>query len=531
MALRKKVATVALVLGGAVGTWLGVAYLVQESWRRITVGRDTTFVTGPLRADGTVDYVGAINARCSAGVTPENNAAVVLLRATGTKDIVGTYGRALWFERLGAKDVPDGADIYVSFREFMKARVGKAKNVSEEDDRNQAWDQREETREREPWQEGDDADMAAWIKRIETPLRIATQASRCERYYSPLVGIRPEAETVLGAQLPALGKLRALSNGLTARAMMRLGAGDMGGYREDLLTSARLGLLIMQGPLVLERLLGLAMVEQAYLRIGPALGGRLTAGEARELLDALRGLKPMPEMVEAIDQCERLMPLDLIADVARFGPDSMSYTASDPSLATRHVGLGVRVIPVRFDDVMRECNALWDRDVMAARKSTYAERNAALREAAQARQAVAERQEWDGLRKGLDILVGLEAPSWKTYARQDEVRMRGRLAELGLLLEIYRAGHGEYPDALAALPKDQVRGADEDFFSGGKMIYRREGKGYVVYSVGINARDDGGRERPPVRPGWAVVRLSTIGQTRANAPDDLVLRVRPIEAR
>ena len=66
MTTRKKVGMGLLAMGVVVGGWLGVAYLVQERWRRITVGRETTFVTGPLRADGTVDYVGAMNERCSA---------------------------------------------------------------------------------------------------------------------------------------------------------------------------------------------------------------------------------------------------------------------------------------------------------------------------------------------------------------------------------------------------------------------------------------------------------------------------------
>jgi len=522
---KKKVIMTLVTTVGLPAAWLGVAYLLQEHWRTITVGRDTTFVTGPLRADGTVDFVGAINARCSEGVTPENNAVVKLLPAIGTKDFLATNARAMWFELLGVPDVPDAPDHYVTFREFMKARAGKPKNVSEEDDWNQAWDAREDVREHAPWREGDDADMAAWIKRNEAALGIAGEASRCERFYSPLVGGGPNNDVLLEAQLPALGKYRTLNNGLTARTMMRLGAGDVAGYREDLLTTGRLGHLVMQGPTLIERLVGLAMVEQAYRSVEPALGGRLKATEARELLDTLRGLKPMPEMVEAVDQFERLIPLDIIAHVARYGPDCMGHTLDDPTLATRRVGLGLRVIPVRFDDVMRECNGLWDQHVMAARKPTYVERNAAFREAEQARAAVASRKEWDNLRKGLDSLeMVFEAPS-KPFARQDEVRMRERLAELGLLLEIYRGAHGEYPETLEALPKDEVRGADEDFFSAGKMVYRREGsQAYVVYSVGRNARDDGGKEPPRATAATRGIFSREVGP-KADLPDDLVLRV------
>jgi hypothetical protein len=46
---------------------------------KITVSKDTTFVTGPLGKEGYVDYVAAINEATGRGVTTENNAAIDLL--------------------------------------------------------------------------------------------------------------------------------------------------------------------------------------------------------------------------------------------------------------------------------------------------------------------------------------------------------------------------------------------------------------------------------------------------------------------
>lgn len=46
---------------------------------KITPGRDTTYYDGPLRDDGTVDYIAAINAEMSRGVKPENNAFLALV--------------------------------------------------------------------------------------------------------------------------------------------------------------------------------------------------------------------------------------------------------------------------------------------------------------------------------------------------------------------------------------------------------------------------------------------------------------------
>ena len=56
----------------------------------------------------------------------------------------------------------------------------------------------------------------------------------------------------------------------------------------------------------------------------------------------------------------------------------------------------------------------------------------------------------------------------------------------------WRDTHGSYPDTLAQvaaegpLPRDPMTGAD--------LLYRREGQGFVLYSVGLNRQDDGGQD-------------------------------------
>ena len=49
----------------------------------IIVGHDTTRISGPLTADGTVDYVAWMNEHYGRGVTKDNNAVVLLVRAVG----------------------------------------------------------------------------------------------------------------------------------------------------------------------------------------------------------------------------------------------------------------------------------------------------------------------------------------------------------------------------------------------------------------------------------------------------------------
>jgi len=66
-----------------------------------------------------------------------------------------------------------------------------------------------------------------------------------------------------------------------------------------------------------------------------------------------------------------------------------------------------------------------------------------------------------------------------------------------LALEAYRGRHGSYPASLGELRSLGWKLQTEDPFSGKEFMYRTEGKGFLLYSVGRDLRDDGGHE-PPV---------------------------------
>jgi hypothetical protein len=68
------------------------------------------------------------------------------------------------------------------------------------------------------------------------------------------------------------------------------------------------------------------------------------------------------------------------------------------------------------------------------------------------------------------------------------------LAALGCALERYRRQQGQFPDTLAALVPGFVARLPHDAIDGQPLKYRRtEEGGYVLYSVGWNQADDGGK--------------------------------------
>jgi hypothetical protein len=78
-----------------------------------------------------------------------------------------------------------------------------------------------------------------------------------------------------------------------------------------------------------------------------------------------------------------------------------------------------------------------------------------------------------------------------TQAR-DEARAMVGLMRAALALRDYQIEHRSYPASLADLRAAGGWAIPHDPFSGKPFIYRREGAGYLVYSVGADLKDDGG---------------------------------------
>jgi hypothetical protein len=99
------------------------------------------------------------------------------------------------------------------------------------------------------------------------------------------------------------------------------------------------------------------------------------------------------------------------------------------------------------------------------------------------------------------------AASWRVLSSyQDATRRSGagvaalRCARLALALELYRRQRGSLPDRLEDLQADLGSGAILDPFTGKPLIYRVDRNSYVLYSVGPDGRDDGGKISPqPVK--------------------------------
>ena len=91
--------------------------------------------------------------------------------------------------------------------------------------------------------------------------------------------------------------------------------------------------------------------------------------------------------------------------------------------------------------------------------------------------------------------IGMFSTISSAYAREAKLDARLGAAEIGIANRIYKKKYGDYVDSLSQLTPKILPSLPLDPFSGENYIYKKKDKGFIVYSVGENLKDDGGLRR------------------------------------
>ena len=452
-----------------------------------TISEETTHITEPLRKDGSVDYVGALNQRFSQGVTPENNAAVLFWKAMGPVEIAPEY-RDKYFRMLGIPPLLEQGDYFVDLD-----------NTSDQLDLAMT----------RPWSRTDFPVLAEWLVANEKPLALVVEASKRPRRYDPLCcGQKTPLMAVL---FPANQHYRDITQTLRARAMLQLNQGKLEEAWEDLLACHRLARLAGQSPTMVEAFVASSIEETACAGDQALLQhAHLTAPQVAKMREDLNRLPAMPKMAERLDVAERFTYLDTVSDFSRQGPSSLAGFGYGLELDELEKTINLLIYygsdtPIDWDLALRQGNSWFDRIADAYREPTRAGQRKALGKIDDdihrlkttahdpeslkklmldnPRQALSER---------LSQVLLTILPTYLSHYIQVEDRwiMRFELNKLGFTLASYRADHGAYPATLTDLVPNYAAEVPKDVFNDSELQYRLEGKGYLLYSVGINGKDD-----------------------------------------
>ncbi|MHC4561807.1 MAG: hypothetical protein ACYS8X_03430 [Planctomycetota bacterium] len=480
-----------------------VAFLVWNYWpveSKLTISPETTVITGPLNPDGTVNYFQALVNRASEGVTPENNAAVLLVRALGPgvfcEEVRDESLKQLGLteERL-AKDEP-----YLELYARFQRRHLSAKDADLPDSQELLAKLM-----RRPWTAKDAPLVAAWLEANERPLKLVAEASHRERLYLPRITL-DDPPVMLTVLIPNLLQIRMAAEALAARAMLRLGSGNIHRANEDLLAVRRLGRLLTDAHSLIEMLVGIALdgaagtIERAMID-----SDKLTSTDIRLMLTDIQALGAMPTLTHTLE-VERFRVQEMVMLARRKGINSANFESPSPGEHAARTSSSFD-----GDVALTIINYWWDRLMAAETAASFPEHRKKIQEFERAfSNAVAE---WGNTAAKLSLSSWggrvLKRPRGRYLARAltfmcltnpggarglwERANAENEVITLALAARLCKLETGQWPADLAALVPEYLEAVPADRFTGEPLRYVRGEDGSVtIYSHGPNMIDDGG---------------------------------------
>jgi hypothetical protein len=460
--------------------------------RPFTIGKETTYVTGPVDKDGYIDYAAALNEQLSKGVTPGNNANVLLWKALGPHPEEGRAVPADYFKKMGMTPPPERGDYFTGdyFPEMDRAAS-------------------------RPWKSKQYPRIVAWLKANDRPLDLVVEATKRPCYFAPIMVLTEKNQVSLfDLPKPGLQSCRVLANALAIRAMGRVGEGNYKAAWQDLLACHRLGRLIARGGTMIEYLVGVVVDGIASYRDQVFLArAKLDKKQIMRCLRDLQSLPPMPAIADQVDLGERFIQLATITWMER---NLHEKTAPPPGAKVDELSRAKfkrEMDGIDFDAEMRTANRWFSRLAAALRLKNRAARESQLdqlrKELDQLVDAAARAK---AANKGAaakatgeriaEIHVSLFIPSVrKVQQAADRTEQIHRNLHVAFALAAYHSDHGRYPKTLDKLAPKYLKQVPLDLFSDKALIYRPRADGYLLYSVGVNGRDEQGRSYEDDPPG------------------------------
>jgi len=329
--------------------------------------------------------------------------------------------------------------------------------------------------------------------------------------YSPLSdeftdGAQTEGPVpLLAVLLPGATKLRMVGRMLCSRAMLRLGEGDPEGAWADLVACRRLGRLASGGPTLVETLVGYSIENMSSRAMLVLLEDtRPSSATIQQHRSDLRKLPPIRSIIDIVNVTERCNYIDAMLVIAFDRSDATELLGVQSEVGkAAHMFRRVPIRALDWDEALKTGNAYYDRMVSAMRLPTHALRCAAIEKLDSDLKERATLRNFDPRGKRdietaqafASVMAALILPSAaKTREAEDSSRQIASNIDVTLVLREFCNDQHRYPDQLKELIPQYLTEIPVDQFSGSPPIYRRTEAGYLLYSVGPNMIDEGGRK-------------------------------------
>ena len=487
-----------------------------------TVSRETTYFLGPLDEDGFVDYVEALNRSApDYGIANEDNAYVGILQQLDTSDWDADYRSKLYAVlELPLPDLSPATtfdfDAYVKHHGLdEEAEQAEDKHTVEGPYLRQPFTLNEAQAQFElslegPWQTADAPQVATWLDKLNGQLTGVINAVRREGYYCPLVKTHP-GYSPIDILLPHLGKSRSIARALQARAFHSLGQDKISRAIEDIISMERLSRLITHEQFLISHLVAISIESLANQASRELLVQKDLTAKHVARLRASRRLGPRRLNVEFKISLERAFALDGVTDIlrdantqamGRIHKKVLAETEIDPHemFDLERALRRVNDVYDRLADPPRQNSRVdaWSRSIetmLSKRRGDPEEILARVRELQENEARAVQTEIRELVTDAItNLMLSLITPAFESAIKSDRQSLAfSQLVDLGLALRAYQFAQGRYPETLDALVPEYVEAIPLDFATGAPLKYERRGDGVVVYSVGPDGEDDGGR--------------------------------------
>ncbi len=468
----------------------------------IEIGPSTTVISEPLRDNGMPNYSGFIVNKALDGVTPENNAAIPLLRALWPMELNPDQEpyvlEALQMPR------PDPTTILVSPYETspaIKAWILREVPNADEDalDEDFLWGIVEDAM-HATWDPGELPTMDKWAKQNELPIDWLVEGAARPKYYFP----QPDGETVesqcmISWLLPDVQAMRQATRALCVRSMWHLSNDRHAECWNDLLACYRIARHTNKGFSLVHNLVSIAIESMAVSNVHQLIHDEDISEELlAQIHKDLEALAPRRKMDQFFQEGERFAALDVAIRIA-----NGTLSADELGVADMSAFQVASSIRVDWNIVLKEINGWYDRHATIA-QLPYAQRLVKLEELDNDIQRLTPQNNPSRMAQGIismnarsqivaDTMMMLMLPALQaSIAAEDRALAYEDLIQASLALARYHKKNGKYPETLADLVPDFAAKTPVDLYTDSPFAYQTKPDGFLLYSLFEDGTDNGG---------------------------------------
>ena len=285
----------------------------------LRISPKTTYITAPLMSDGKrVDYFRAMEEKFyPPEMRTDGNGYRMLVRAIGDPNKYSEFGQSMFtmhdldaepfrlqvYEKLGLDSTMPPTLKLESALTFLERYI---KEHPEEDKQTQQ-------RLGKPWTFDDLPMLKDWLDENEAGIDLLVEAVHKPVFYAPMV--RKSEDELLVTRSGAQA-FREFARTIQARAMYRIGIGNIDGAIDDVIAAYRLARHVGKYGTLVDYLVGIALEGMA---VSIPVGGNPSAPPSQEqlqrLFDTIRALPPSQKLEDCLE-AERLSVLSILQEYA-----------------------------------------------------------------------------------------------------------------------------------------------------------------------------------------------------------------------